>query len=111
MKILSGDLSGKDINFSCRCCNASFNLESKDDFYIKWMYKPINRYGYQDRNIKIPVYSVICPVCGYKEYIGEDPRDCGDDYNETLIRNVYANIIFNRDDWGNRYKIDIKVKE
>ena len=42
MKILSGDLNGKDINFICQRCNANFNLESKDDFCIhNWFVHPI----------------------------------------------------------------------
>ena len=35
MKILSGNLRDKDINFNCNRCNANFNLESRDDFYIR----------------------------------------------------------------------------
>ena len=109
MKILSMDLKGEDINFGCKCCNASFNLESKDDFYIgNWVYKPINRYGVSDFNIKIPEYSVKCPVCGYETYIGLDPRDCGEDYNMAIIQGVYADIIFNRKDWKERYKTEVK---
>lgn len=109
MKILSGNLKDKNINFNCKRCNANFELESRDDFYINnWVYKPVNRYVVSDYNIKIPVYSIKCPVCGYLTYIGVDPADCGDDYNETLIRNGYAEIIFNRDDWKERFKTDVK---
>lgn len=109
MKILSMGLSGKDINFCCKCCNANFNLESKDDFNIRWEYKPVNRYGMCDYNIKIPEYSVKCPVCGYETYIGIDPMDCGEDFNKAMGQNVYAVIIFNRKDWKERYKTEIKI--
>ena len=108
MKILSGNLNNKDINFNCGCCNANFNLESRDDFYIRdWKYKPINRDGIYDYNIKIPEYSVKCPVCGYETYIGLDPTDCGEDFNKALIRGVYADVIFNRNDWKARYKTEV----
>ena len=110
MKILSGNLNDKDINFNCECCNSNFNLESRDDFYIyNWVFKPINRDGICDYNIKIPEYYIECPVCGHGIYIGLDPRDCGEDFNKVLIRNVYADIIFNRKDWVKRYKTEIKV--
>lgn len=109
MKILSTDLNGKDINFCCKCCNASFNLESKDDFYIgNWIHKPIDRDGRCDYSIKIPEYSIKCPVCGYETYIGTDPTDCGEDFNIVMMRGVYADIIFNREDWKERYKTEVK---
>ena len=113
MKILSGNLKDKDINFNCGRCNANFNLESRDDFYIRnWVYKPINGDGIHDFNIKIPDYYIKCPVCGYDTHIGLDPRDCGEDFNKVLIRNVYADIIFNRKDWAERYKTEVKqIKE
>lgn len=112
MKILSGNLREKDINFSCKCCNANFILESKDDFHIiSWKYKPISTLKH-DYNIKIPEYSVICPVCGYETYVGLDPMDCGEDFNTASLRNLYADIIFNRKDWVKRYKTEVKhIKE
>ena len=103
------DLNGADINFACKCCNSSFNLESKDDFCIdNYVYKPIDGEGRCDWNIKIPQYSIECPVCGYKTYIGTDPMDCGEDFNKVMMRGVYANIIFNRNDWKERYKTEVK---
>ena len=111
MKILSGNLKDKDINFNCTRCNANFNLESKDDFHINdWKYKPINRDGICDYNIKIPEYSIKCPVCGYETYIGLDPRDCGEDFNKVFIQGVYADIIFNRKDWVEKYKTEVKIQ-
>ena len=109
MKILFGNLQGKDINFNCIRCKANFNLKSKDDFCINnWVYKPINRDVLFDYDIKIPEYRVKCPVCGYKTYIGLDPRDCGEDFNKVVTRNAYADIIFNREDWVERYKTEVK---
>lgn len=111
MKILSMNLNGEDINFSCPHCCASFDLESKDDFYInKWIFKPINRFGVCDYNIQIPEYNIKCPVCGYETYIGLDPRDCGEDFNKALLQGIYAEIIFNRKDWEERYKTKVKIK-
>ena len=112
MRILSGNLRDKDINFNCKRCNANFNLESRDDFYIhNWVYKPISRYGIHDYNIKIPEYSIKCPVCGYETYIGLDPRDCGEDFDNALIRNVYADVIFKRKDWKERYKTEVQISK
>ena len=109
MKILSGNLNDKDINFNCRCCNANFILESKDDFYIRsWIYKPINA-DICDFSIKIPEYSIVCPVCGYEHYIGMDTADCGKDFRP--YHNVYTDVIFNRKDWKERYKTEVRVKE
>lgn len=109
MKILSGNLKDKDINFNCRRCNANFILESRDDFHIiSWKYKPINRDVICDCDVRIPEYAINCPVCGYEEYIGLDPMDCGEDFNKVLIRNIYADIIFNRKDWKERYKTEVK---
>ena len=111
MKILSGDLNSKDVNCCCRCCNASFSLESREDFDVCWKYKPINVFQY-DRNTMIPEYSIICPVCGCGIYVGLDPLDCDEDYNKALMRGMYADIIFNRKDWVERYKTEIKhIKE
>lgn len=102
-----------DIKLNCKCCNTHFVLESKDDFYInRWVYKPIDRHGVCDYNIKIPEYSIICPMCGDKIYVGLDPRDCGEDFNKAMMQNVYADIIFNREDWEERYKTEVKhIKE
>ena len=111
MKILSGNLKDKDIHFNCERCNANFILESRDDFYIyNWVYKPINRDGVCDFNIKIPEYYIKCPVCGYETRIGLDHRDCGEDYNNGLV-NVYADIIFNRKDWEERYKTEVQISK
>lgn len=111
MKMLAMGLKDKDINFTCECCYANFNLESKDDFCINWKYKPIDRNGICDYNIKIPVYSIKCPVCGHETYVGLDPIDCGEDYNIGLIRSVCADIIFNRKDWKERYKTEVKISK
>lgn len=112
MKILSGNLNDKDINFNCKCCYANFILESSDDFYIdNWVAMPIGR-GRYNFKIKIPEYKVKCPVCGYVTYIGLDPMDCSEDFNKVIIQSAYADIIFNRKDWEERYKTEVKhIKE
>ena len=112
MKILSGNLKDKDINLNCKCCNANFSLESKDDLCIRsWKYQPTTGISH-NYNILIPEYSIICPVCGHEIYIGLDPRDYGEDFNAAFFRNLYADIIFNRKDWVERYKTEVKhIKE
>lgn len=99
MKILSGNLNGKNIDCCCRCCHASFNLESREDFLIGWHYKPLDKYLNYDFKTMIPCYHVKCPVCGNITYIGFDYRD----YDEATI-NAYGDVIFNRDDWEDRYR-------
>ena len=38
--------------------------------------------------------------------------DCGEDFNTAYLRNLYADIIFNRKDWVKRYKTEVKhIKE
>lgn len=106
MKVLSGNLKDKDINFTCACCHAVSVLESTEDFYISWVSKPVNNQE-RDDLIKIPQYSVKCPVCGYINYIGLDPRDCGEDFGAVNRQGLLADIIFNREDWESRYKVSM----
>jgi hypothetical protein len=111
MKILAGNLKGENINFQCKCCNAVFDLETKEDFYISnWVFKPIDRYGKCDFTIKIPEYSIRCPVCGYIGYVGYDPMDLGEEFKNYFFQSACTNIIFTRMDWKTRYKTNIQVK-
>ena len=71
----------------------------------------INGLGICDFNIQIPEYNIQCPVCGYTIYIGLDPIDCGEDFNKVIIRSAYADIIFNRNDWKEKYKTEIKISK
>lgn len=105
MKIISGNLKAKNIQINCRCCNACYELENQDDFEIRqYVYAPVTRDSWSCE--KIPEYEIKCPVCGYTEYIGLDPLDCGDDFNEVYNRGALAEIIFSRPDWVTKYKIE-----
>lgn len=85
----------------CKCCNCVYEIETRDDFKINWGYKPVgDRYDY---NILIPEYSIVCPNCGYDQYIGFDK----DDYEGiNSLENCFNRIIMNRSDWKSRYKIE-----
>ena len=100
MKIISGNLKGENIQFNCICCNCTYEIESREDFKIHWVYKPVgDRYDY---NIKIPEYSVICPVCSCDIFIGLDEEDYE---GVRILRNCYNKIITSRPDWKSRYKV------
>lgn len=100
IKIISGNLKDKNIQMCCKCCNCVYELETRDDFKINWVYKPIgDRY---DHDTMIPEYLIVCPNCGYEAYVGLDKND----YEATnILSNCFNSIIMSRPDWENRYKI------
>lgn len=101
MKIISGNLNGENIQLCCPCCHCTYELESKDDFTIHWIFK---RSGdFCDYSTEIPEYKVKCPVCGYEVYVGIDNNDCD---NWRGVRGVFGDIIMNRSDWKSRYKVE-----
>lgn len=103
IKIISGNLKDKNIQIHCECCNCVYELETKDDFRINWMYKPFkDRYDYKTM---MPEYSVVCPNCGHNVYIGLDKNDCGD---VNFMPNCFNSIIMNRPDWKSRYKTEVR---
>ena len=104
MKIISGNLKGENIQFNCHCCNCVYEIESRDDFDIRWIYKPVGD-GF-DYDIEIPEYSVICPICGRDIYVGLDEAD----YDGRFLRNCYNETIMSRTDWKSRYKVEPRRK-
>ncbi len=105
MKIISGNLKGENIQFNCNCCNCTYEIESREDFIIRWFFKPL-RNGAHDWNTEIPEYSVVCPVCGRDTYIGFDEAD----YDGRFLPNCYNEIIMSRPDWNSRYKVEPRVR-
>ena len=101
MKIISGNLNGENIQLCCPCCYCTYELESKDDFIIHWIFKPSG--DFCDYFTEIPEYKVKCPVCGHEIYVGIDNNDCN---NWKGASNVFGDIIMNRSDWKNRYKVE-----
>lgn len=103
MKIISS-AKGSNIRITCQCCGCVYEIESKDDFNIHYVYKPIEN-GFVDYSIKIPEYSVDCPDCGVKVYIGLDAHD-----TDYVYCNAICSVITTRKDWVKRYKVEpIKV--
>ena len=100
MKIISGNLKGENIQFNCTCCNCTYEIESREDFRIHWIYKPVG--DWCDYDIQIPEYSVVCPVCGRDVYIGLDKAD----YDGRFLSNCYNEVIMSRPDWKSRYKVE-----
>ena len=64
IKIIAEDLKDKNIRMHCDCCNCVYELETRDDFKIHWVYKPVKEW--YDHKTMIPEYSIICPNCGYE---------------------------------------------
>lgn len=96
MKIISGNLKGKRIRINCVCCNGETEIESKDDWEVRWIH-PIRGDMY-DHTIMVPEYYFKCPICGYSTYIGNESQS---GRNMTLM----AKAIFDRDDFPARYRI------
>ena len=99
MKIISS-ATMNNIRITCRCCDCVYEIESKDDFNILYVYKPTEN-GFVDYSVKIPEYFVACPDCGAEAYIGLDPHD-----TEYTIPNAICYAITNRSDWKERYSVE-----
>jgi hypothetical protein len=111
MKILASGLNGKDINYCCEHCGCVLSLESKEDFYIAWVDKPYGTHFWEVyKDTQIPVYNIMCPECGNIVNIGGDPMDLDENLRNQLCLNNIAEIIFNREDWKERYKTDVRRK-
>ena len=102
IKIISGNLlNEKNIQINCPCCHCTYEIESKDDFRIHWVLKPVGEW--YDTNIEIPEYSVVCPVCGRDIFIGFDKED----YDGVgILCNCFNEVIMSRPDWKSRYKVE-----
>lgn len=100
MKIISSAAMNNNIRITCRCCGCVYEIESKNDFNIHYVYKPIED-GFVDYSIKIPEYFVACPDCGAEVYIGLDPRD-----TEYTTPNALCYAVTNRSDWKERYSVE-----
>ncbi len=100
MKIIAGNYFGNNIQFVCRCCNCVYEVESKDDWKVQMIYPNYCNFKY-----KIPEYNVICPNCGYSEYLGYD----SDDLIGTESEYVYCfwiPLLKKRKDWNERYRVE-----
>lgn len=101
IKIISGNLKDKNIQMQCRCCNCVYELESRDDFKINWIYKPVG--DWYDYKTMVPEYSVVCPNCGHNVYVGLDENDYE---GVNILQNCFNRIIMGRPDWKSRYKTE-----
>lgn len=97
MKILRDGLRGKDITFNCPACDCLYSLSD---------YKDWNMCKKKIVDIKedtfVYEYTSICPQCNYEVF-----RTCN--FNNLESRNrfynsIHADIIFNRDDFKERYE-------
>lgn len=100
IKIISGNLKKKNIQINCECCHCTYEIESREDFRIRWVFKPVGEW--YDTSIEIPEYSVVCPVCGRDIFIGLDEEDYE---GVRILRNCFNEIIMSRPDWKSRYKV------
>ena len=98
MKTIAGNYFGTNIQFVCRYCNCVFEVESRSDWKINMFWCKV---GY-----KVPEYIVICPSCGYSQYLGFD----SDDLQGTQYENLHCPWIpflkEGRKDWNERYRIN-----
>lgn len=102
MKIIAGNYYGKNIQFVCKRCNCVYEVESKDDWTIDYVYP-----DYWGNKMMVPNYSITCPNCGYNEHLGYDPEDlAGTNAENTFC--PWIPLLSNRDDWKERYKVGIK---
>lgn len=106
MKIISGNLKGENIQINCKCCHCTYEIESREDFSIQWVLKPVK--DWYDTNIEIPAYSVICPQCGVDIFIGLDKED---HEGVGILRNFFNEIIMSRPDWKSRYKVEPRSRK
>ena len=101
MKIIAGNLKADNIQIHCEACSCVYELESRDDFDIHWVAKPMPG-GWCDFHVEIPEYRIICPVCKYDIYIGIDREDY--DREAWFYNNRFNELITSRPDWKSRYK-------
>lgn len=104
MKIIAGNYYGKNIQFVCKRCNCVYEVESKDDWAVNYVHS--NFYG-DNFEMMVPEYSVVCSNCGYGENLGYDPEDLVGTNAENIFC-PWIPLLSNRDDWKERYKVDIK---
>lgn len=107
MKIISGNLKDKNIQINCECCHCTYEIESREDFRIHWVVKPLSNGGY-DFKTEIPEYSVVCPVCGRDIFIGLDEEDYE---GVRILRNCFNEVIMSRPDWKSRYKVEPRKRQ
>ena len=95
MKIIKSGLAAKDgIHLTCQYCQCEFLVEDKKDWEIQELidlnYVPFKR------QIE---YGTRCPECHVRHIVGCNPNKCA--YN---LISPYK-IIFDREDWEERYEI------
>lgn len=106
MRIIAKGYYDKNIQFVCKRCNCVYEIESKDDWTINYVYP--NLYG-PNMKMMVPEYSVECPNCGYEEHLGYDPEDlAGTNSAKTFC--PHLSLLNKRNDWKERYKVDIVNK-
>jgi hypothetical protein len=93
----------KNIVFYCCNCKKRFEIKSRDEFLIEYKYRPF------DHKIMIPSYGVKCPQCENIRYLGFDPKDLLEGFEDCNWGD--GKVVFNRDDWVERFKMPIKKVE
>jgi len=99
MKVIqSGLRNKKGITLQCECCGCVYMIENKKD----WKIHIINSI----KGNKYIEYYINCPDCGESYYIGVDCNE----YNRKEEGNLLSKFrpIFDREDWEERYKLNIE---
>ena len=97
MKIKSKGYFGKNIAFTCECCNCVYEVESRDDWKINRISIPVE-YGFK----QIPEYNIICPKCKRERRLGFQTIDI------PFVVNGIVDLLSEREDWEERFRVKLE---
>ena len=98
MKIIHGGLLNKQgITYKCYC-GCLFTIEDKRD----WSATIVSHVTPDNKYVE---YRCHCPECGYEVYFGVDHNEFNRNEKEFMGSN---SPIFDREDWEERYKLNIE---
>jgi hypothetical protein len=99
MKLLKSGLVSKDgIHFNCNYCRCEFLIEDRNDWTIQWLKDLAN-----NPPKKVAEYYVRCPECHTEHCIGCNPN--------KITHNLITpfQIMFDREDWDERYDMETEL--
>lgn len=98
-------MKGADKNIVFYCCNCKkrFEVKSRKDLFVEYKYRPF------DHTVMIPLYGVKCPQCENIRYLGFDPKDLLEGFEDCNWDPCMD--VFNREDWEERFKMPVKKVE
>ena len=98
MRVISrGLLNKQGITYKCSC-GCLFKIEDKRD----WNATVVSHIESGNKYVE---YQCRCPECGYEVYFGVDHNEYNKKEEGFMVRNC---PIFDREDWEERYKLNIE---